>query len=170
MTIRIISALLGVIVLASGCVTTTPIERLPFPQEEYDELPETGTGVVKGQAFLRTRGGNVITSAGSRVYLNPLTTYSIQWYLAYLEDLEDPFNNVVLSDPDPRLMEYIRETIADASGSFRFENVPPGTYYLTTEVSWDAPTGSGFRPQGGILVREIRVEDDRETEVIISSR
>ena len=97
----------------------TPIERPPFPEAEYAALAKTGTATVTGQAFLKTRGGDVKTGAGNAVYLNPVTSYS-----KFAYDHRLAYDG--LSPVDQRMNAYLRQTVADASGRFSFKNVPDG--------------------------------------------
>jgi hypothetical protein len=62
--------------MSVGCETpqTEKLPRMAFPVEEYEKLPTQGTGIVRGQAFLRTVGGDVKVGAGSKVALNPVTS------------------------------------------------------------------------------------------------
>jgi hypothetical protein len=161
---RRLTGILIVTLCACGCQETPPVARIPFPQAEYAALPKTGTGVVRGQAFLKTRGGDVKTAAGSLVWLNPATSYAEQWYeVGYLKD--SPLEPV-----DPRVRQYNLETVADAEGRFEFRNVPPGDYFLATQVVWEAPTG--YRgspvPQGGLVAKRITVRDGQEQQVVLT--
>jgi len=155
------AALISAITLSTlaGCVTMpAPLERPPFPVAEYEALPTEGTGVVSGQVFLRTRGGDVRYGAGSGVLLNPVTSYSRFWYQRqYVEGR-------TLEDADPRQPMYQITTQADGNGNFRFENVPPGTYYLTSGVHWEA----GHSVQGGVISKEITVENGKETREMLT--
>lgn len=149
-----------------GCapVAVQPINRIPFPEDEYKQLASVGSATIKGQAFLKTRGGDVKTAAGNEVLLNPVTSYSNQWYeVSYLK-------NVPLTEPDPRLIQYVKKQVADADGRFTFENVPPGEYYVTTMVSWEAPVGykGALVPQGGFVARKVTVKDGEKVEVILT--
>jgi len=154
---------LMVLPLIAGCVSMQPpVERIPFPGGEYDSLRESGTAVIRGQAFLKTRGGDVKTAAGEEVVLNPVTSYSQQWYqVAYL-------NGRPLTGPDPRYLRYIRKTIADADGRFTFRNVAGGDYFIVARVVWEAPTGYGLVPQGGFVAKKVSVEDGTELDVIVT--
>lgn len=155
--------------LLSACVVPPPaprevVPRMAFPQAEYDALPKTGTGVVKGQAFMKTRGGDVKTAAGNPVVLNPVTSYSREWYSkAYMTMMN-------LDAPDSRQEAYLRRKTADASGRFTFENVPPGEYYVTTAVTWQAPTGYKFamQEQGGMLVEKIVVRNGETVDLVMT--
>ncbi len=55
--------------LATACATrvVAPVQRIPFPEAEYATLKMNGTAVIRGQAFLKTRGGDVKTAAGNEV-------------------------------------------------------------------------------------------------------
>lgn len=151
----------------SGCVTYTPpspVMRPPFPEAEYAALNKTGSAVVAGQAFLKTRGGDVKTGAGNAVYIMPVTSYST---FAYDQRSAD----APLSQPDPRMNAFTRETAADASGRFSFKNVPNGNYYIKTSVTWEVPTGGKYSymsTQGGDLWKTVRVENDESVDVIIT--
>lgn len=140
----------------AGCAHMGPptaAPRPPFPAEEYAALEgRTGTGVVTGQAFLRTRGGDVKVGAGSEVNLNPVTSYSEYWYVSMTR-------GQALQEPDPRMHKYLFVTQADAEGKFRFENVPAGEYFLTGKVTWEAPGRYYSSTQGGWISERITVRD-----------
>ncbi|MBN6365546.1 MULTISPECIES: hypothetical protein [Providencia] len=147
----------------SGCVKYekyTPPKTLPesekeivstpaFPVDEYEGLAKKGTGVVKGEVFAVTRGGDVKIGAGVNVTLQPNTSYtrartstlaSINW------------RTQKIADADPRVQKYIISTKADSQGKFEFTNVPPGDYTLTGRVHWYAGNSPQF---GGIHQRVI---------------
>lgn len=140
-----------------------PVQRIQFPLLEYLILNTEGTGIVKGQAFLKTRGGDVKMAAGNEIILNPVTSYSNQWYDAYLL-------NKSLTEPDPRYDQYVIKTIADADGKFEFINVPPGEYYLVAPVFWEAAVGyqGALVRQGGIIAKKIKVQDGKELKIILT--
>ncbi|WP_211826751.1 carboxypeptidase regulatory-like domain-containing protein [Kistimonas asteriae] len=145
------------ITLLTGCAVqhtnVGTVQRIPFPIAEYQLLSKEGTAQVTGQAFLKTRGGDVKKAAGNEVMLNPVTAYSNQWYqIAYIQ-------NTPLSEPDPQYNNYIITTTADADGKFAFNNVPAGEYYLTTQVFWEAATGyqGALQRHGGTISKKISV-------------
>lgn len=157
-------------VLAIVCLTgcARPVvhfePRIPFPEAEYQALPRSGKAVVKGQAFLKTVGGDVKTAAGNKVWLNPITSYSRDWYArSYM-------GGARLEDPDPRINSYVQTQTADGDGRFTFRNVPPGAYYVTTSVVWQVPMGYAdwTKAQGGIVAAVVRVDGDETVEVIVT--
>lgn len=165
MTFRIVSTLLLVAAISSGCASAPPpVQRVPFNEAEYQRLPQSGTGVVEGQAFLKTLGGDVKYGAGQVVRLFPVTSYSEQWWQVSVVEKRP------LVDSDPRYSQYIRTTQADGAGNFKFTDVPPGKYFINAEVSWFAPTGfqGALQKQGGIVANRIEVSNDKTTRVMIT--
>lgn len=163
---RKVLSVLALLALIAGCASMpgfTIVPRIDFPVAEYDALQgREGTGVVTGQVFLRTRGGEVRYGAGSEVVLNPVTSYSRQWYeQAYLGGQR-------LSDPDMRAADALIKTQADGSGNFRFDNVPPGDYYLTSSVFWEAPGASYLSSQGGYISSPVTVDNGKEVKQILT--
>jgi hypothetical protein len=159
-------ALLLFICFIASCATMAPpqISRMSFPEHEYKNLAKSGSAVVKGQAFLKTRGGDVKVAAGNEVILNPVTSYSNEWYeKAYIQH-----NN--LAQPDPRIFNYVMKTVADGSGKFMFKKVPPGQYFVTTVITWEAATGykGALQRQGGTVTKRIAVGDGDEIDVIVT--
>jgi hypothetical protein len=150
--------------ILAGCAAQQPIVRIPFPEAEYAALPKTGTGVVRGQAFLKTRGGDVKLGAGNRIVLNPVTSYSQQWYQTIYEQGKP------IEEPDLRVQQYLRETTGDAEGRFEFKDVPPGDYFVITVVTWEAPVGyrGSLVSQGGYVIKRVTVRDGQEQQVILT--
>lgn len=148
----------------TGCVSMpAPMARPAFPVGEYAQLEgRTGTGVVTGQVFLRTQGGEVRYGAGSEVVLNPVTSYSTFWYTnGYL-------GNRNIGEPDPRQDKYIPVVQADGHGNFKFERVPPGDYYLTSQVFWQVPGPYGGSQTGSYISERITVEDGKEVRQMLT--
>ena len=141
------------------------VQRIPFPIEEYQKLPKMGTGTatVRGQAFLKTRGGDVKYAAGNEIHLLPITSYSNQWYR------EAILPNRPMAKYDPRYKQYITTIMGDGEGRFEFKNVPAGNYYLSTIVAWEYIAGRGYSyPTGGNIVKKISVENGQELRIILT--
>lgn len=158
---------LGFVAALAGCgiqQVKPTVARIPFPENEYTQLQKEGTATIKGQVFLKTRGGDVKVAAGEEIQLNPVTSYSNQWYE------ENYLKQNPLSPGDPRQQEYIRKKIADGSGRFEFKNIPAGEYYVTGKVTWESPTGyqGALQMQGAMISKQIKVTDREEVEVILT--
>jgi hypothetical protein len=104
------------------------MERIAFPLSEYYGLQRIGKGTIKGSIYLKTAHGSRIAGAGTRLYLNPITSYSKQWYeKSYLGGNK-------MKKADPRLFNYLKFTASDSNGMFGFYGVPSGNYYLIGTV------------------------------------
>ena len=130
-----------ILLIVAGCATPSsqpnepPQARLstPFNEIDYDACSASGTGVLRGQAFLKTRGGDVKYAAGNLVLLVPATTYTRE----ALQYVEQPTIKVAI---DPRLRKYSRSIKADGEGEFEFINLPSCSFIVDTVVSWEVPS------------------------------
>lgn len=150
----------------AGCavpVQQKTYDPLPFNAAEYEALPTTGTGVVRGQVFLKTRGGDVKKGAGSPVVLTPATSISEQTYREGYLGGKRPS-----SKGGGETEKYWRRSTADAEGRFEFRDVPPGKFFVLSEVVWEAPTQFGLAKQGGLIVMPVQIENDKAVEVIVT--
>ena len=102
----------------------TFVQRIAFPESEYNSLSKTGKAIVKGRIYITTSGGMKVYGKQTRLYLNPVTSYSTQWYKkSYL-------GGAKMSKVDSRLFNYLKFTTSDSNGNFEFLDVPSGSYYL----------------------------------------
>lgn len=137
-----------------------------FDPAEAAFIRSPGPNTIAGQAFLRQKGGGVVTCAGQTVMLIPRTQYSQERVMALYGTISAPAlnrtNNV--SDPAPGYQDHMRTTTCDAQGNFRFEGVPDGRYFVNTVVSWSV----GYRPQGGAVMTPADVAGGGEHQVLIA--
>lgn len=118
---------------------TEKMARIPFPTSEYYRLARTGKGTVKGSIYVKDAYDKKIMGAGTRLYLNPATSYSDQWFR------ESYLGGYKMEKADSRLFNYLRFTAANSDGKFAFYGVPSGSYYLIgtvkcgTECGYDTP-------------------------------
>ena len=104
------------------------MERIEFPASEYYRLARTGKGTVKGTIYVTDYYDKRIVGASTRLYLNPITSYSEQWYQ------ESYLGGFKMQAADPRLFNYLKFTASDKNGKFAFYGVPSGSYYLIGTV------------------------------------
>ena len=102
--------------------------RIEFPASEYYRLARTGKGTVKGTIYVKDYYDKRVLGASTRLYLNPITSYSQQWYE------ESYLGGYKMQAADPRLFNYLKFTASDKNGNFAFYGVPSGSYYLIGTV------------------------------------
>jgi hypothetical protein len=155
--------------LVAGCATP-PSGIMPLPYSESEDAPykKAGTGSLKGQAFLKTRGGDIKKGAGNNVYLMPATSYGTQRY-EQIFVAGQSFSEV----PDKRHGGSVRTTISDAEGRFEFKGLPAGKYYAFTTVTWEVPSTNQFmrgmmETQGGLIHSPTMIKEGETTEIILT--
>ena len=72
----------------------------------------------------KTRRGEFKYGAGNEAYLNPVTSYSTEWYRVSV------VGGRSLRKPNRKALAYNRVTRADGKGKFCFENIPAGKLLL----------------------------------------
>ena len=141
----------------------------PFDAAHAARLLQTGVNTIKGNAFLRQRGGGVVTCAGSTVYLVPGTEYAKQRMAAlYAGDgvsgLNRGQNNPIFIPESTAYQQANKTTKCDAQGNFMFDRVADGVFYITTTVNWQV----GGRNQGGNLMHRVQLEGVETANLIMT--
>lgn len=137
-----------------------------FRSEDYLWSARRGTGSLRGEAFMRTRGGSLRTCAGYEVLLWPLGDYTADYLRRVYGALEEGYADASTIDArkvlkvDQRLAEFVRTVKCNLQGQFEFVGLPQGRYAVTTTVVWEVPglaTSRGGAMQGGGLVGLVTV-------------
>lgn len=143
-----VSLAIMIALLLGGCQQTQRhAATVAFSAEEAAFIRKPGTGVITGHAFRTRSTGVVVNAAGEVVRLVPVTAYASERFTQlygtrkFLPVARYPANDVV----DPAYAELTRTVKTEANGRFVFENVPPGQYYVTTQVVW----GEDSKREGG---------------------
>jgi len=150
-----------------GCVLPSAQTQWTEPKAAYVETAYTwaaGTGpaAITGQAFLRTRGGDVKTCAGSDVKLVPDGVYTQEVLSLMLTG-----KSVTVADG---FVAKKRVTQCDAQGNFRFDGLPQGKWLIQTNVTWEVPTQYYMDEQGGSLVQAVTTPGQGLVHAILSDR
>jgi hypothetical protein len=137
------------------------VPRIPFPVEEYNRLARTGSATIKGSIYLENATGQRIYGKQTRLYLNPVTSYSRQWYR------ESYLGGRKMAKADPRLFNYLKFTTSDKTGHFAFYGVPAGSYYVIGVVRCGQECGYDS-PQNIRVAKEVTVGSGGTVEVDLS--
>lgn len=166
--LKLTLALCGALLL-SACVERKPA-TVAFSVEEAAFIKKPGTTTVTGHAFRSKPSGAVVNAAGEVIRLIPATAYARErfrnFYGArkYVPHRDYPRDDT----PDPAYGEYTRTTKAESNGRFGFEQVPPGEYFVTTQIIW-GDEDALFR-EGGSVYDSITVtgKETQPVHVILS--
>lgn len=152
-------------VVALGCVgcgiTTRPMTN-NFVLGQYSSFQKSGTASLSGQAFMRQQGGNVVRCSGEEVVLVPATAF-FREILQMGRERAKPENLEALK---AEYAPVARRTRCDADGKFKFDNLPPATWIVQTQVRWIV----GSVPQGGTLAVETTTTAGQEVSVLLTDR
>ena len=158
---RFLVSFLAFSAFVAGCAAPEPyIIKSKVNHDEMQSYLVSSNSKLVGQAFLRTRGGDVKFGAGSIVYLYPAVAYSkeinsIPWYEK-------------VQGRDPEWNKYVRSTVADGGGNFEFGDIGSGLYYVESRVTWEIPGKYGSSTQGGLVRRVINVSRNSITKVVLT--
>lgn len=145
--------------ILSGCAVLNgePVD-FPVKPEEMTPYLAGGNGVVKGEAFLKQRGGGLVTCAGNTVYLVPATSY----YRQRLDAVKAGGRVLPVTDQTADKVRLLSK--CNSRGEFSFTDLAPGKWLVISEVEWEA--GSAF--QGGVVSSPVDVSNEKPAYVIVT--
>jgi hypothetical protein len=151
-----------------GCAPTVmQADLAPTDIELATKMLEPGTGIVKGSALLRQKGGGVVTCAGNEVYLIPATQSGARELRRIFgsDGYVNRGGNAItgggtrVSPPQPH-----RTALCNAQGFFTFGNVKAGGWYVMTSVVWSVSDSY----QGGTLLNFAQIVEGGEADIVLS--
>ena len=138
--------------MESATIHNTPMQRMAFPAGEYARIPKRGYSTVTGSIYVEnSNSGEKIMGQKVKLWLNPVTSYSNQWYE------QDYLGGYKLSKIDKRIFNYMKLEYSKPNGSFRFSGVPRGEYYLVGSVKCTEGCGFSDKSKKVRLVKRISV-------------
>lgn len=163
-------AILAVALLSAGCATapTQITINAPFDAAETTSLMAPGKNTITGSALIRQQGGGIVTCAGNPVMLIPATAYARERMAAIYGSgaLARPSAARTFTPDPPLYSATTRQTMCNAQGFFKFEDVADGHFFLVTRIIWTA--GRYNTQQGGFVLGRATVSAGRTTEVTIT--
>lgn len=129
----------------------------PAPLEPYRGR---GEAKISGQAFLKTREGDIKIGAGNVVILVPATSWMLN-----MREL-DMIPAQLPSKIRPIVDEIERATEADAAGNFEFSGLPAGVYQIETTITWVVPRQ--VAEAGGRVARIVTVRENEAVRAMLT--
>lgn len=105
-----------------------------FDTEEAAFIHASGRAKISGQAFVRLNSGKVLRAVGTDITLIPRTAYADERMAAIYGDSKQLGWGVNIPDPDPLYVQHMRTTVASSGGSFSFDDVADGEYYVVAMI------------------------------------
>jgi hypothetical protein len=156
--IVVLVALILALVGCAGRRVATHQRQSIFIEDEYAPYGEAGTSTIVGQAFVTAEDGETKYGAGSAIYLNPVTTYSTEWFEVGI------LQGKHLSEADSRVWRFHREATADEMGRFKFTGLAAGEYYLATAINWEV----AGKKTGVLVGAKVEVGEGETAEVTLT--
>ncbi|WP_457639690.1 hypothetical protein [Persephonella sp.] len=145
-----------------------------FSLSDVSWFYKKGDNILIGQSFIRTSTGRVVTCAGYKVKLLPYSPYTARRIEAiYGNELKGFVTMRVLSQrkqkffPDYDEFKRIqKETVCDATGTFKFKDLPDGKYYIISPVYWERD-GEKY---GGYLMQMVELKGGVVKEIYLTTQ
>jgi hypothetical protein len=133
-----------------------------FVESDLEPYGLPGTGVVTGQAFLKTMGGDVKYGAGNVVQIWPATAFFEERFdKKHIQGKRIPDLD---TETEAKLAPFRRTVIADGFGNFEFRDLPVGKYLIACQITWLA----GQSMTGGFAVAKATVADGQTVKVVVT--
>lgn len=164
-----------------SCAQTQIIKlNTNFNPSEVKWFYQKGNNTIKGQSFARTNGGNIVTCAGLPVYLEPVSKYAEEriahiygntqkGVFTKIDSASHPglFLKTIIFKPDnPKYYKYMKQTICDANGNFKFTNLPNGEYFVTSMIMWDTSTAVRYYVS---FMQRVEVNNGEKKKILLTN-
>jgi hypothetical protein len=128
--------ILALVVILAACATMGPplVMTASFDPEAASFIHGKGRAKVSGQAFVRLNSGKLLRAVGTDITLIPRTPYADERIAAIYGNGKQAGRGVNIPDADPRYVQSMRTTVASSGGSFSFDDVADGEYYLVAMI------------------------------------
>ncbi len=160
----IVAAFIAVVVL-SGCAsmgrTSTLTQR--FDPAAAAFINTEGHASISGQAFVRQTNGKLLRAVGTDIFLIPRTAYSEERIAALYGDGNQLKWGVRMPGAEPMFERYMRKTVASSGGSFRFDRVADGRYYVVAMIFLPGEYVAAEFP----ILQRVTVEGGRSVRVVM---
>ena len=101
--------------------------KVAFNESEYKPYAQKGDLSLSGNAC-NMLPDNLECPKKVYVFLNPVTSYSNEWYKEHWA------GNKLIENPDKRAWTYHKKAVVQENGDFVFSNLPQGEYYIGAEL------------------------------------
>jgi hypothetical protein len=163
---RILFSATALLVFA-GCASVSV--DTPASVEEYQGGIQKGTASIYGEAFSKTRGGEVKFATGCVIHLDPYTSYSRELYEKLRKHgiFEERNEQKTVKQIDPLMLQYRRNTRENSVGQFKFSSVAAGDYFVSCYIGWTWYDGQVNRETGRWHVARVKLAEGEQKKIIL---
>lgn len=160
------AALLG----ATACATAPAALQHNFDPQEVAWFNGRGDNAIVGSAVMRTVGGDTRTCAGNVVIAYPDSAYARERAMYLYGSIDAGFNPAFMGRParfensDPRFDTTERRVHCDAQGFFEFTDLPNGSYFVITSITWTPQ----YVVEGGWVMRRVEVSGGERERIVLT--
>jgi len=123
-------AILAAALSLCSCAAPLVSRQVPFHEADFAWAGRTGSGSVSGQVFVTMTDHTMKIGSNVTLVLLPVNAYTT-------ESIQRKYlGGENLADGDPRYDKYVHAAQADDQGYFAFHQIPPGDYFVGTNVVW----------------------------------
>jgi len=126
--------LIVVMSLAACASVGTPAARRRFDPGAAAFINIEGRASISGQAVVRETNGKLLRAVGTDIFLIPRTAYSEERVAALYGEGDKLKWGARVPDAEPLYKQYQRKTVASSAGSFRFDHVADGSYFIVAMI------------------------------------
>ena len=171
------TTVLATAMMLASCASTMPAPRylrqatIPFNAADAAWSTRPGKNTISGSALMRTMVGDVKTCAGLLVELIPETPYARERMAISFGSGDSgyfPASNLTAPAPYPEYNRTVRRSVCDAQGTFSFEGLPDGAYFVTASVVWNIPMRDVALVQGGDLMQRVTVGGGETHKIVLT--
>lgn len=112
---------------APACPPPVP-RKAKYIEAEYAPYAQKGNASIQGKLCFPLADGSEKCFANTTVFINPVTSYSDEWYRRGWAGRE------YLATADQRVIPFNKMVKTDKDGHFAFKDLAPGSYYVGTTV------------------------------------
>jgi hypothetical protein len=147
-----------------------------LPREVYNPAETAwsqapGSNSISGQVLMASLTGEIRSCANQTIRLVPDSGYArLRFMELYGSDVAGMSKGLNYGPygpdrSDPRYLTAARTTTCDASGTFKFDGVANGTYYVLSTMLWS--TSNTADAPGTAAFKRVQVKDGQSAEVAL---
>ena len=127
----------AIFALCAGCQTPVKMEPIDV-SSYYSECPGRCSASLSGTAFGKTKGGTVKPAAGTAIYLDRVTPYSVELFAKLKQAGTTSYQNSqdTVEGLNQDFLKCRKQTTGGIVGNFTFRDLEDGDYFVSSYIRW----------------------------------